>query len=90
MIAVDTNVLVQTLNRPVAAGRDLTPAMRKVGKDLLNTTPQRFGDEKAPDGTPWAPRSEYTPRRKKCNRDKILTESGTLRILNGHLAEAVG
>ena len=67
------------LNRLVAAGGDLTPAMREIGEHLLNTTRQRFTDEQDPAGVPWAPLSEHTKRRKRRNADKILTESGALR-----------
>ena len=39
--------------------------MRAMGEHMINTTRERFRDEKAPDGTPWAPLSETTLKRKK-------------------------
>lgn len=62
----------------VKAGRDLTPLMRDIGEYLLRTTKDRFEDERAPDGAPWQPLSEATRRRKRRNKDRILTESGHL------------
>lgn len=67
------------MNRLLAAGQDMTPLMRDIGEHLLNTTRERFSDETAPDGTPWAPLSETTRQRKKRNADRILTERGFLR-----------
>ena len=67
------------LNRLVAAGRDLTPLMREIGEHLLTTTRERFVTQTAPDGTPWTPLSETTKRRKRRNKDKVLTERGFLR-----------
>ena len=68
-----------SLDRLIAAGTDMTPLMRDIGEHLLNTTRERFVDQKAPDGTPWAPLAPATKQRKKKNKDKILTESGVLR-----------
>ena len=67
------------LNRLIAAGRDLTPLMREIGEHLLTTTRERFVTQTAPDGTPWTPLSETTKRRKRRNKDKVLTERGFLR-----------
>ena len=61
-----------------AAGRDLTPVMRDIGEYLLRSTKDRFEQERAPDGTPWQPLSETTRRRKRRNKNRILTESGHL------------
>ena len=70
-----------------AAGHDLTPAMKDIGEYLLRTTRERFADEKGPDGTPWAPLSEHTKRRKKRNVERVLTEHG---YLGGTLAYRAG
>ena len=67
------------LNRLIAAGRDLTPLMREIGEHLLTTTREHFVTQTAPDGTPWTPLSETTKRRKRRNKDKVLTERGFLR-----------
>lgn len=77
-ITIDDAEVRAALNRLIAAGRDKTPLMRDIGEHLLNTTRERFSTEKAPDGTPWAPLSETTRRRKKRNAGKILTLSGIL------------
>lgn len=60
------------------AGDDLTPAMRDIGEYLVRTTKDRFADERAPVGAPWAPLSEHTKRRKRRNAGRILTEHGNL------------
>lgn len=82
-LTFDDDEAVVAFNRLVAAGTDLTPLMRDIGEHLLRTTRDRFADEKAPDGTPWAPLSETTKARKTRNAGRILTESG---ILGGQLA----
>ena len=62
----------------VRRGDDLSPLMRDIGEELLNSTRERFRAEVAPDGSPWAPLSPATRRRKRRNADKVLTESGDL------------
>jgi phage virion morphogenesis protein len=39
---------------------DLTPVMQEIGEYLVESTKQRFQEGKAPDGTPWAPKSPAT------------------------------
>ena len=78
-VELDDTEVRQALNRLIAAASDMSPLMRDIGEHLLNTTRDRFVDQAAPDGTPWAPLSEATKRRKRRNRDKILTERGFLR-----------
>ena len=63
-----------------AAGQDMTLAMASIGEYLARTTRDRFDDEEAPDGTPWAPLSEHTKSRKRRNAGKILTLDGYLRM----------
>ena len=86
-IELDDDEVRAALNRLIAAGTDMTPLMRDIGEHLLNTTRERFVDQTAPDGTPWAPLSETTKRRKRRNVDKILTESG---VLQGQLISQAG
>ena len=69
------------LQRLLRASGDLSPALRSIGEGLVKSTQDRFRHEIAPDGTAWAPLSATTLRRKKRNRDKILTEFGHLRRL---------
>ena len=78
-IEIDDAQARAALDRLVKAGADLTPAMKEIGETLINSTRQRFFDHEAPDGTPWAPLTETTRRRKTRNVNKILTEEGTLR-----------
>lgn len=68
----------QQLNDFAAAGNDLTPVFRDIGDYLLRTTRDRFRSQTAPDGSDWAPLSEFYKQRKKRNRDKILTLYGNL------------
>ena len=77
-ITFDDAAARAALDRLLAPGTDRTPLMRDIGEHLLNTTRERFSAEKAPDGTPWAPLTETTKRRKKRNAGKILTLSGIL------------
>ena len=78
-IEIDDAQARAALDRLAKAGADLTPAMKEIGETLINSTRQRFFDHEAPDGTPWAPLTETTKRRKTRNVNKILTEEGTLR-----------
>ena len=73
----------RALDRLLNAGADLRPVMEDIGEYLLRTTRDRFDAEEGPDGTPWAPLSATTRRRKRKNAGKILTEEGRLR---GNLA----
>ena len=77
----------RALDRLRAAVADMTPVMDDVGHHLVNTTRQRFFDERTPDGTPWAPLSETTERLKKKNVGKVLTLEGFLR---GGIAHRAG
>ena len=78
-VEFDDREVRRALDRLAKAGADLTPAMREIGEVLLNSARERFSAQTSPDGTPWAPLSEHTKRRKKRNQDKILTRDGFLR-----------
>ena len=86
-VQLDDREVQAAFNRLIQAGEDLTPAMRAIGDHMAGTTKDRFRDEKAPDGTPWAPLSEVTVKRKKRHADKILTERG---YLGGSIAYRAG
>ena len=86
-VTFDDAKVQRALRRLIAAGRDMTPAMRDIGEHLLNTTRERFVDQKAPDGKLWATLSPVTRERKRRNKDKILTLEGYLR---GNLAYRAG
>ncbi|MEW6670219.1 MAG: phage virion morphogenesis protein [Thermodesulfobacteriota bacterium] len=74
--------------------KDPSPVMKAIGEYMLRSTEDRFRSQgPAPDGTPWAPLSRSTLRRKK--HRKILTETTALRSsihyqLMGQAAVAVG
>lgn len=73
--------ITQALNKLLKQSSDLSPALGDVGEYLLQSTQQRFIDQQAPDGSPWAQLSSTTIELKQ-NRgkrlDRILTESSTL------------
>lgn len=58
---------------------DVGDLLPRLGEYLLRATQDRFKTQTAPDGTPWAPLQPRYARRKKYNRDKILTLRGYLR-----------
>ncbi|AQT58714.1 phage virion morphogenesis protein [Cellvibrio sp. PSBB023] len=60
---------------------DLTPALQDIGEYLMNSHQQRFKDQVAPDGTPWAPLSPSYQRNKARNKNRIL-------VLNGYLEKS--
>ncbi len=59
---------------------DTRDLVRQLGEYLLRSTKDRFKKEnqKAPDGTPWQPLKPRYARRKKYNKDRILTLRGFL------------
>ncbi|WNL39832.1 phage virion morphogenesis protein [Halomonas sp. PAMB 3232] len=71
-IKIDTDsgdverAITEMLNR----GQDLTAPMKSIGEEMVNRTQQRFRDKVTPDGTPWAPNSPVTEKRK--GHDRIL------------------
>lgn len=54
------------------------PVLARIGEYLVGTTKERFRTERDPSGAPWAPLSEAMRRRKRKNRDRILTLEGYL------------
>lgn len=62
MIKVEINdkEVRQALNRLIAAGGNLKPALAEIGEQLVVSTKRRFEDQKDPDGNPWAPNKEST------------------------------
>lgn len=85
-IRIDDTALRSALAQLRATTGDLRPVFRDLGEALLNSTRARFSTQTAPDGSPWAALSPAYARRKKQNRDKILTLRGHLR---GTLASQV-
>ncbi len=86
-IELDDTRAQNALQRLIAAGADLSPALRDIGEHILKNTEHRFNTQQDPDGKPWTPLSPTTLKRKRNNRDKILTGRGHLR---GNLADQLG
>jgi phage virion morphogenesis protein len=63
-----------TVAAMIAAGEDMTPAMRDIGASLVTSTVRRFEIEEGPDGSPW-PKSV----RALAEGGQTLTESARLR-----------
>jgi phage virion morphogenesis protein len=57
---------------------NLTPALRDIAEHLQNSTQQRFVDQVAPDGTPWAKLQPSYQRIKPKHKDRILFLEGEL------------
>lgn len=68
----------QKLKSLQAKIKDLTPAMKNIGEVLLDSTDQRFANEKDPDGRPWTPNTPYTISQKKILKriQKVLQSTG--------------
>ena len=78
-VTVDDAQVKERLQGLLDATGDLTPAWRDIGEYLMISTRHRFRDQRAPDGTAWAPLSPVTRKRKKKNKDLILVLDGYLR-----------
>ena len=50
----------RALNRLAEGLSDLSEMMQEVAEFLVTSTKDRFAEGKAPDGTPWAPKSQTT------------------------------
>ena len=61
------------------AARDPSGLMPRLGEYLQGSTQARFKTQTAPDGTPWAPLKQRYARRKRYNKDTVLTLRGYLR-----------
>lgn len=59
------------LDELLAAMGDLTPAMQEIGDLLTTSTKDRFATGAAPDGTPWAPKSETTKAAYRARGDRV-------------------
>lgn len=72
------------LGRAVAAGADLTPAMKEIAAHLEAATRLRFESERGPDGQPWTP-----SRRAIEEGGQTLTLSGDLKTSIGSRSDAI-
>lgn len=63
----------------VMAGLDTSALMPQLGEYLLASTQERFTSQTGPDGNVWQALQPRTLKRKKYNKDKVLTLRGFLR-----------
>ncbi|MCC7413358.1 MAG: phage virion morphogenesis protein [Gammaproteobacteria bacterium] len=88
-IEIDDRAVLQALNRLAAAADDLSPAMRDISTVLAEAAERAFETESDPaTGTPWAPLTPSTQRRKV---DRKGTARGSRPILQvtGQLATSI-
>jgi len=79
-VEIDDRNAHELLNELKRRMGDLTPVMDAVGQIIQSGTQQRFVDQQAPDGTPWAALSQVTlDRRRKAGKGaQILRDTGRL------------
>lgn len=75
-IEFEDNGVIDALNRLVAAGSNLTPAMRAIVEVLRHNTMQNFADQSGPSGK-WEP-FKNPPKRKTRTNPKLLRDTGRL------------
>jgi phage virion morphogenesis protein len=81
-IELDTKKASKAVSAAAEALDNPAPMLREVREYLTRSHRQRFKSQTEPDGSPWAPLSPRYKKRKKRNKNKILTLSG---ILSGTL-----
>lgn len=64
-IKIDAAEVQDALKRFLAAAEDLAPVFKNIAEDVVNTTKQRFSDEKDPDGNAWQTLNELYKETKK-------------------------
>ncbi|MFH1027683.1 MAG: phage virion morphogenesis protein [Pseudomonadota bacterium] len=77
MEKIDDREILRVLKRLADKGGNLRPAFANMGEYLVNSTQDRFDEQKDPEGNPWSPLKPATKDKKKI--DKILTESSRMR-----------
>ncbi|MFT4190847.1 MAG: phage virion morphogenesis protein [Comamonas sp.] len=79
-VDLDVSAAAAGLDRLDAALASPRPLMGQIGEAiLLPSTKDRFSSQTGPDGQAWAPLSRRYAKRKKYNKDKVLTLRGYLR-----------
>lgn len=63
----------RALNRLTEGLSDLSVLMQEIAEFLVTSTKDRFGDGQAPDGTPWAPKSQATLDAYAARGDRVDT-----------------
>jgi len=72
----DGDRVLAVLQRLERSCLDMSPALRAIGEDLVESTKQRFVAGAGPDGTPWPDNSAVTIERK--GRNQPLVDEGSL------------
>lgn len=62
-IEIDDRAVLGALSELLRRVSDPQPALADIGEYLVASTRRRFGEGRAPDGTPWAPNSPVTVMR---------------------------
>lgn len=87
-IKVNDQQVLDTLNGLISRGKDLRPAFKEIGEDMVDSTKRRFATATGPDGTPWAVNSPLTLERylgvfkSSYKKDGSLSKRGEARIAN--------
>lgn len=74
--SIDNSQVVAKFNELLQKTGDLSPAARKIGETLKESTQKRFESTTAPDGTAWAANKPSTLEHK--NGSRPLTDGGDL------------
>ena len=77
-LELDSDAALDALRRALEVTTNPRPMLASIGEGLLASTEDRFRDERAPDGTPWAPLSPSYRRVKRKNANRILWLEGRL------------
>jgi phage virion morphogenesis protein len=77
-ITVDNRAILAALQQLQQASVNLSPALRKIGEDLEESTQKRFATTIGPDGEHWALNSVLSTLLGEKEGDRPLTDKGTL------------
>lgn len=69
-IDVDDREVLDVLARLARRAGDLSPALKQIGEDMVDSTRRRFATGTAPDGSRWAPNSQTTLLRYLGSKDR--------------------
>ena len=78
-VTVSPQTARATLEHLQATLTNPSELLAQVGEQLMRTTKERFKAQTSPDGNSWQALQPRYQRRKKKNKDKVLTLSGDLR-----------
>jgi len=84
-IKIDASKFEGRVNDLLDRVADMADVLPDIGEELLQSTDERFRQEEAPDGTPWAPLSPVTLAQKKRDTPNILKEEGLRGGLRGSI-----